>query len=74
MNRMSPSPMVAKLAPMTRAERKKLKLQENNDMLVYMMEALRRKFDELEDRGKNLKLFTMCVKDQSKKQIGEEIG
>ncbi|KAI5676587.1 hypothetical protein M9H77_07537 [Catharanthus roseus] len=37
MNRKSPSSMEVKLGLMTRAQRKKLKLQEDNDMLVYMI-------------------------------------
>ncbi|KAI5675822.1 hypothetical protein M9H77_06772 [Catharanthus roseus] len=52
MNRMSRLSMEVKLGPMTRAQRKKLNLQEDNDMLAYMMEALRSKVDKSNQRNK----------------------
>ncbi|KAI5649471.1 hypothetical protein M9H77_35476 [Catharanthus roseus] len=39
---------------------KKLKAFENNSMIVYIMEALKRKVDEFELQGKHPMLFTMC--------------
>ncbi|KAI5672852.1 hypothetical protein M9H77_13216 [Catharanthus roseus] len=60
----------------TSARLMKLKTLEDNNMNVYMMEALKSKVDEFEDQGKHPKLFTMCsiIKGQSRKQIGKEIG
>ncbi|KAI5652243.1 hypothetical protein M9H77_29430 [Catharanthus roseus] len=76
MSRMSPSSIEVRQGPMTRAQRKKLKLQEDNGMIAYIMEALKRKFDEFEDQGKHPKLFTMCsiVKEQSRKHLGKDIA
>ncbi|KAI5669032.1 hypothetical protein M9H77_18885 [Catharanthus roseus] len=56
---------------MTRAQRKKLKLQEDN-MISYVKDALKRKIEELDGQGKLPKLFTMCsiVKEQSREQLG----
>ncbi|KAI5672873.1 hypothetical protein M9H77_13237 [Catharanthus roseus] len=65
MNRKSPSSMEVKLGPMTRTKRKKLKLQEGNGMLAYMMEATKSKVDEVEDQEKHPKLFTICADDES---------
>ncbi|KAI5672391.1 hypothetical protein M9H77_12755 [Catharanthus roseus] len=55
MNRKSPSWMEVKLGPITRAQRNKLKLQEDNGMLAYIMEALKSKVHEFEDQGKHPK-------------------
>ncbi|KAI5672099.1 hypothetical protein M9H77_12463 [Catharanthus roseus] len=75
MNRMSQSPLDLKLAPITRAQRKKLKLQEDNDMIAYVEDALNSKIEKLDGQGKLPKLFTMCsiVKEQSKEQFEEII-
>ncbi|KAI5677505.1 hypothetical protein M9H77_08455 [Catharanthus roseus] len=56
---------------MARAQRKKLKLQEDNGMLGYMMEALKSKVDEFEGQGEHLKLVTMftIIEEQLRNQL-----
>ncbi|KAI5664060.1 hypothetical protein M9H77_23383 [Catharanthus roseus] len=56
----SQSPLDLKLASITRAQRKKLKLQGDDDMIAFMEDALKSKVREFEDQGKHPKLFTMC--------------
>ncbi|KAI5667353.1 hypothetical protein M9H77_17206 [Catharanthus roseus] len=60
MNRMSQSPSDLKLGSITRAQRKKLKLQEDNDMNAYMEDALKRKIKQFDGQEIPPKLFTMC--------------
>ncbi|KAI5677784.1 hypothetical protein M9H77_08734 [Catharanthus roseus] len=57
---------------MTRAQRKKLKLHEDNDMIAYKEETLKRKIEEFEGQRKLPKLFKICsiVKEQSREQFG----
>ncbi|KAI5675862.1 hypothetical protein M9H77_06812 [Catharanthus roseus] len=52
MNQMSQSPLDLKLGPITRAQKKKLKLQEDNNMIAYMEDALKSKIEELDGQGK----------------------
>ncbi|KAI5680958.1 hypothetical protein M9H77_02185 [Catharanthus roseus] len=71
MNQMSQSPLDLRLGPITRAQIKKLKLQEDDGMIAYMEDALKSKVGEFEDQGKHPKLLTMCsiFKEQSKAQL-----
>ncbi|KAI5681163.1 hypothetical protein M9H77_02390 [Catharanthus roseus] len=64
-NRMSQSLMEVKNGPITRAQRRKLKALEDNDML-----------EGFEGQERASKLFSMCSisKDQTKEQIGGEIA
>ncbi|KAI5667706.1 hypothetical protein M9H77_17559 [Catharanthus roseus] len=55
--------MKVKLGSITRAQRKQLKLQEDNGMIVYMVEVLKRKVDEFEDLGKDLDLIHQAKED-----------
>ncbi|KAI5664053.1 hypothetical protein M9H77_23376 [Catharanthus roseus] len=68
---MSQSPLGLKLRPITRAQMKKLKLQEDNDMIACMEDALKSKIEELNGQGKLPKLFTVCsiVKKQLREQL-----
>ncbi|KAI5657268.1 hypothetical protein M9H77_26061 [Catharanthus roseus] len=76
MNRMSPSSMEDKQGPTTRAQRKRLKLQEdnqeNNGMIVHIMEALKSKDGEFEAQEKHPKSFTMSSK-SSREVLQEEV-
>ncbi|KAI5676009.1 hypothetical protein M9H77_06959 [Catharanthus roseus] len=76
MNRTSQSPLDLKFCPITRAQRKKLKLQEDNDMIAYIEDAFKSKIKEFDGQGKPPKLFTMCsiFKEQSRKKHGVKIG
>ncbi|KAI5663909.1 hypothetical protein M9H77_23232 [Catharanthus roseus] len=76
MNRTSQSPLDLKLGLITRAQRKKLKLQEDNGMISYMEETLKSKIEEFGGQGKPPKFFIMCsiVKEQSREQLGVQIG
>ncbi|KAI5681841.1 hypothetical protein M9H77_03069 [Catharanthus roseus] len=58
MNRMSPSFKELKLGQMTRSKRKKVQLQEDNDVIACIIEALKNKEGEFEGHGKHSKLFT----------------
>ncbi|KAI5683107.1 hypothetical protein M9H77_04335 [Catharanthus roseus] len=75
-NRMSQSPMEWKLGPITRAQRKKLKIHEDNGMISYIEEALKRKLIGFEGQDRASKLFVICSisKDQTREQIGGENG
>ncbi|KAI5664034.1 hypothetical protein M9H77_23357 [Catharanthus roseus] len=73
---MSQSPIEFKLGSITRAQRKKLKIHEDNDMVAYIEEALKIKLEGFEGQEKASKLFSMCSisKDHSRESIGGENG
>ncbi|KAI5664191.1 hypothetical protein M9H77_23514 [Catharanthus roseus] len=52
MNRTSQLPLDLKLEPITRAQRKKLKLQEDNEMNAYKEDSLKSKIEEFDGQGK----------------------
>ncbi|KAI5648879.1 hypothetical protein M9H77_34884 [Catharanthus roseus] len=60
MNQTSHSPLDLKLRPMTRARMKKLKLQEDKDIIAYIEDTLKSKVDAFDGQGKLPNLFTMC--------------
>ncbi|KAI5683018.1 hypothetical protein M9H77_04246 [Catharanthus roseus] len=59
MNKRSQSPLGLKISPITRAQRKKLKLQEDNRMITYIEDVLKSKIEELDGQGKLPKVFTI---------------
>ncbi|KAI5672513.1 hypothetical protein M9H77_12877 [Catharanthus roseus] len=65
---------LARLGPITRSQKRKLNIHEDNGMVAYMEEALKSKLEGFEDQKKASKLFSMCStsKDQSREQIGRE--
>ncbi|KAI5663546.1 hypothetical protein M9H77_22869 [Catharanthus roseus] len=67
--------MEVKLGPITRAQRKKLKIHEDNGMVAYVEEALKRKLEEFEGQERASKLFSMCSisKDRSKNKLEEKM-
>lgn len=71
MNWTIPSLIEVKLGQITRAQRKKLKLQEENGMITYMEEGLKSKNEAFEVQEKTSKMFTNCsiIKDQSMEQL-----
>ncbi|KAI5666859.1 hypothetical protein M9H77_16712 [Catharanthus roseus] len=72
MNWTSHSLLDLKLRLMSRAQKKKLKLQENGDMVAYKEDTLKSKIEEFDSQGKLPKLLTMCstIKAQSREQFG----
>ncbi|KAI5658491.1 hypothetical protein M9H77_27284 [Catharanthus roseus] len=66
-----------KLGPITRTRMKKLNAsngKEDNDMIAYMEEVLKKKFEEFEGQGKTSKMFSICSinRNYSKEQFGVE--
>ncbi|KAI5671545.1 hypothetical protein M9H77_11909 [Catharanthus roseus] len=68
--------MKVKNGPITRAQRRKIKMLEDNGMVAFFEEALKSKLQGFEGQERATKLFSMCSisKDQSREQIGGEIG
>ncbi|KAI5683024.1 hypothetical protein M9H77_04252 [Catharanthus roseus] len=76
MNRMSPSYEGLKLGHITRSQRKQVQLQEDKDMLVCIMKALKSKDGEFEGESKHPKLFTMYSIENEllRNQLGAKFG
>ncbi|KAI5648852.1 hypothetical protein M9H77_34857 [Catharanthus roseus] len=72
MNRTNQSPLDLKLGLITRAQRKKLKLQEDNGMNNYMEDVLKDKIEEFDSQGK-LPICSQCVQ-LSRSNQGNNLG